>query len=288
MKRLTTCLTPLALLALAACATVEPPPQTVAIAFEAQVNGQPFQCGNSYTGIGTTQSTLTPTDYRFYVSGVQLQDQNGRWVPVALAQDGTWQRDNVALLDFENGQAPCRNGTPALNTSVRGQVPAGRYTAIRFTLGLPFEHNHGDPTTAPAPLNTTAMFWNWQGGYKFLRFDAVSNGLKPGAGEGNTGYNIHLGSTQCASATRTQAPSACQNSNRVDVVLNGFDPQRSRVVADVGPLMALANVDTNAPKTSPGCMSFPGDADCPPVMGALGLPYGGTPAPGPQKMFSLR
>jgi hypothetical protein len=72
------------------------------------------------------------------------------------------------------------------------------------------------------------------------------------------------------------------------VLLQGFDPHKSRVVADVGPLMASANVDTNAPKTSPGCMAFPGDSDCVPVMDALGLPYGDRTAPGPQRLFSLR
>ena len=34
-------------------------------------------------------------------------------------------------------------------------------------MGVPFESNHRDSTIAPSPLNITAMFWNWQGGYKF-------------------------------------------------------------------------------------------------------------------------
>ncbi|MEY2684366.1 MAG: hypothetical protein RJA09_1510 [Pseudomonadota bacterium] len=279
---------PLLATVMAACSGMDKTPQKITLAFDAAINGQAFRCGDSYTGVGTTKSTITPTDFRFYVSQVELQNQQGLWVPLTLDEDGKWQKGSVALLDFENGLAPCRNGTAATNTTVRGELPAGRYTGLRFTLGVPFEQNHGDPTTAPAPLNTTAMFWNWQGGYKFLRFDATSNGLKPGAGEGNTGYNIHLGSTQCAAASRTAAPTACQNSNRVAVLLQGFDPHKSRVVADVGPLMASANVDTNAPKTSPGCMAFPGDSDCVPVMDALGLPYGDRTAPGPQRLFSLR
>jgi hypothetical protein len=35
-------------------------------------------------------------------------------------------------------------------------------------------------------------------------------------------------------------------------------------------------------------MSFPNDADCPPVMGALGLSYGDAAAPGPQRLFTVR
>jgi uncharacterized repeat protein (TIGR04052 family) len=289
---------------LAACATAPTPPgaalaaaaQAVSVRFAAQINGQPFACGQSYAGVGTTRSTITPSDYRFYVSEVALIDAAGRSVPVALAQDGVWQVDNIALLDFENGTGPCRNGTTGMNTEVRGMVPAGQYVGLRFTLGVPFARNHGDPTVAPSPLNLTAMFWNWQGGYKFVKFDTASSGrpatmAAPHAqGGGNaSGFSVHLGSTVCASTSRTEAPKAeCANPNRVAVAFDRFDPSRQTVVADIGTVLAGANVDINTPNTSPGCMSFPGDADCPPVMGALGLVYGGTPAPGAQRLFGIR
>jgi uncharacterized repeat protein (TIGR04052 family) len=226
-----------------------------------------------------------------------LVDEAGRAVPVALVQDGVWQIDNIALLDFENGTGPCRNGTTGLNTEVRGTVPAGRYVGLRFTLGVPFARNHGDPTVAPSPLNLTAMFWNSQGGYKFVKFDTASSGLQAapaaaGSGHGRaaaSGFSVHLGSTMCAAPSRTEAPKAeCANPNRVAVAFERFDATKQTVVADIGAVLASANVDVNAPNTSPGCMSFPGDADCPPVMGALGLSYGGAAAPGPQRLFSVR
>lgn len=283
-----------ALLAACASAPTASGTQPVTLNFAAEVLGQPFQCGQRYTGIGSTGSTVTPSDFRFYVSEVHLLTAGGEAVPVQLAQDGVWQFQNVALLDFENGAGVCRNGTTGMNTQVRGTVPAGSYTGVRFTLGVPFALNHGDPTVAPSPLNSTAMFWNWQGGYKFLKFDTTSSGLspeKPGAAgpQGpTTRYSVHLGSTVCAAASRTSAPSACQNPNRVVVAFPDFDPGRHTVVADIGRVLAQANVDVNAPQTSPGCMSFPGDADCPPVMGALGLPFDSQPAPGPQQLFSRR
>jgi uncharacterized repeat protein (TIGR04052 family) len=269
----------------------------VTVRFAAQVNGQPFACGQSYAGVGTTRSTITPSDFRFYVSDLALVDEAGRAVPVKLTQDGVWQLDNIALLDFENGTGPCRNGTSGMNTEVRGTVPAGRYVGLRFTLGVPFARNHGDPTVAPSPLNLTAMFWNWQGGYKFVKFDTASSGLQsapasPGTGHGGaaaSGFSVHLGSTMCASPSRTEAPKAeCANPNRVAVAFDRFDPAKQTVVADIGAVLAGANVDVNAPNTSPGCMSFPGDADCPPVMAALGLAYGGVAAPGPQRLFTVR
>ncbi len=291
----------LSALLLAACASPSTPGQggagtmPVTLRFAAQVGDLPFECGRSYAAIGSTKSSVTPSDFRMYVSEVQLIDASGRAVPVTLAQDGTWQRGDVALLDFENGSGPCGNGTPAMNTTVRGTVPAGAYSGVRLTLGVPFASNHGDPTVAPAPLNTTAMFWTWQGGYKFLKFDAATTGrpaltAAPAADGGGSasGFSVHLGSTLCASPARTQPPSACQNPNRVTVQFDRFDLSRNIVVADIGAVLAGANVDVNAPGTSPGCMSFPKDADCPPVMGALGLAYDGVPAPGPQRFLRMR
>ena len=285
-----------AALALAACSTAPSTPKTaqVSLNFAAQINGQPFACGQRYDGVGTTGSSITPSDFRMYVSEVKLLRQDGSAVPVQLAQDGIWQHQNVALIDFENGTGPCRNGTTATNTAVRGQVPAGDYVGVELTVGVPFAQNHQDPTVAPAPLNSTAMFWNWQGGYKFIKFDTTSSGIstdKPAAPNAMgpvTRYSVHLGSTACAGDSKTQAPSACQNPNRMTVRLNQFDLAKNTVVVDMGAVLAQANVDVNAKGTSPGCMSFLKDADCPHVMSALGLAYDGVAAAGAQRLVSQR
>lgn len=281
---------------LAACSNMGPftSGQSVNIQFAGVINGQPFACGQSYANVGTTKSTITPSDFRMYVSEVKLVRKDGSTVPVALTQDGVWQYQNAALIDFENGTGPCRNGTAPTNTSVRGTVPAGEYTGVELTVGVPFALNHQDPTVAPSPLNSTAMFWNWQGGYKFIKFDTASSGVseqKPAAPNAMgpvTRYSVHLGSTMCASASKTQAPQACQSPNRVTVRFDKFDLAKGVVVADMGAVLSAANVDVNAQGTSPGCMSFPKDADCPPVMGALGLAYDGQAAAGPQRLLSVR
>lgn len=295
MKRLSAFVIPFALSACAVTPSHQSGTQHVEIRFAAQINGQAFECGKSYSGVGTTKSTITPSDFRLYVSQVELLTADGKAVPVSLTQDKTWQLENIALLDFENGQGPCRNGTPATNMSVRGSVPVGNYSGVKFTVGVPFARNHGDPTVSPAPLSSTAMFWNWQGGYKFIKFDTASSGqaaltAPPAAhGGGNaSGFSVHLGSTVCASASRTQAPSGCQNSNRMEIRLSDFNPANNVVVIDMGRVLANSNVDINAAGTSPGCMSFPKDADCLAVMGALGLAYDGVQAGGPQQLISKK
>jgi uncharacterized repeat protein (TIGR04052 family) len=278
--------------------------QNITLRFAAEIDGKPMRCGEAYEAVGTTKVRVTPTDFRFFVSSVELLDRAGRAVTLHLEQDGVWQLDRIALLDFEDGTGPCRNGTPAVNTTIRGWLPRGDYVGVRFTLGLPFERNHADPTTAPAPLNNTAMFWNWQGGYKFLRVDLATPRPSPAATTSNTapntapmrghgtgaasGFPVHLGSTQCASPAPTQAPMSCVNSNRVHVQLDSFDPARSVIVADIATVLARADLRINTPGTAPGCMSFPKDADCPPIMAALGLTYDGVASSKPQRLFSVR
>ncbi|MEL6495352.1 MAG: MbnP family copper-binding protein [Cyanobacteria bacterium J06623_7] len=143
----------------------------VTIDFAAYVGETEFACGESYDEVGSAASTITPTDFRFYVSDVALIDEDGNAVPVELEQDGKWQYQNTALLDFEDGTNTCDNGTADINTAVVGTVPEGDYRDLQFTLGVPQELNHDDAAIAPSPLNLTSMWWNWQGGYKFLRAD---------------------------------------------------------------------------------------------------------------------
>jgi uncharacterized repeat protein (TIGR04052 family) len=289
--------------------------QHIAVKFDAVVGDQNFACGKSYDGIGITKSRITPSDFRFFISGVELLDAKGNAVPLTLDQDGIWQYKNLALLDFENGSGSCRNGNVGLHTAVTGSVPKGKYRGVRFTLGVPFELNHGDPTIAPSPLNFTGMFWVWQSGYKFAKIDMASNGLTQAADAPSemsfknklaamekfaaasgvsgkrppraAGFSVHLGSTVCVSPTLTTPPSECKNPNRLTVTFDKFDSGKNVVVADLASLLQGANVDVNAPDTAPGCMSATDDADCLPVMSAFGLPYNDQPVV-PQRFFMVR
>lgn len=269
----------------------------VTIRFAAQVGDKPFACGDSYDGIGATRSRVTPSDFRFYVSDVQLVDASGKSVPLALEQDGRWQHANVALLDFENRTGPCLTGTNETRDVIVGTAPAGNYRGLRFTLGVPFGLNHADSTIAPSPLNLTSLFWNWQAGYKFLRIDLATSGrpqdMKPGdmprfgdrAASNRLGFAIHLGSTQCAADGTNKAPSACANPNRPTVEFPAFDPARNIVIADLKSVLEGVDVDTNQADSPAGCMSTPTDGDCNPLMRNFGLTFAG--AGGSQKFFRV-
>jgi uncharacterized repeat protein (TIGR04052 family) len=267
--------------AVAACATPTPPTtdtntdtappasgeaQPITLRFAAQVNGSPAACESAFQNVGLAESTISFSDFRFYVSDVRLVNGQGEEVPVTLNQDGLWQYENTTLLDFENATGACGEaGTEAMNDQIVGTVPAGEYNEVVFTLGVPFEQNHLDTTMAPSPLNVSALWWNWQVGYKFARVDLLVEGTEP------PGYNIHLGSTGCVSDSSVQAPTTdCANPNRVEVRLSGFDHATNTIVADAGALLQRADLSQNAPEP-PGCMSMTMDSDCPAVFTGLGL-----------------
>ncbi len=253
--------------------------QEVALRFKPVVGDKSFTCGQSYEGIGSTNSKITPTDFRFYVHNVRLIDAAGKETAVALEQDGKWQVDNLALLDFENGSGPCSNGTADTNDVIKGKAPTGKYVGVKFAVGVPFERNHADPAKAPSPLNLTQLFWVWNSGYKFARIEMQTTGLPQG-------WMLHLGSTGCQpGGTMQTIPAKCEFGNRAEITLSNFNVNGDVVVTDLKKLLDGANVDVNQPKTARGCMSAQNDADCAALFANIGLPFAGKESSG-QKFFS--
>jgi uncharacterized repeat protein (TIGR04052 family) len=274
--------------------------QEVEIKFSAMVGEKPFKCSESYSNLGTPPATITPTDFRFYVSDVVLIDASGKAVKLSLKQDGKWQYQNIALLDFENKSGACANGTVEIRDRVIGTIPKGNYKGLQFTLGLPSNLNHEDASLAPSPLNLTSLWWNWRGGYKFVRIDLKnqidsrmpaerlgekSNQVAHGKGShgdshvgGVQGFPIHLGSTGCKAEGKEQKPTSCINPNTAKVVFSNFDPAKNTVVADIKSLVSQTNLSVNQANTPPGCMSEPNDGDCTGIMTNLGLPFAGKTA----------
>lgn len=231
----------------------------VTVRFRAVVGDAELACGHQYPGIGVTQSTITPRDFRFYIHNVRLIDEAGNAIPIELKQDGKWQFDNVALLDFEDATGACRNGTPDTHREIEGTVPAANYRGLRFTLGVPEEKNHTDLTAMPSPLNLTAMSWTWNAGRKFARLDFSSTGAP-------RGYTLHLGSTGCApDGSRTK----CRAPNRSEIEIPAFDPAHDVVLADLKALLK----DTNVDEAGDGCMSSPDTPACGPLLANFGRTF---------------
>jgi hypothetical protein len=64
-------------LLLAPAAFLVAQPQPVSIQFKAVVGDAALACGKSYPNIGTTKSTISPRDFRFYIHNVRLLDHSG-------------------------------------------------------------------------------------------------------------------------------------------------------------------------------------------------------------------
>jgi len=244
----------------------QPETTEVTLNFTAMVGDEPAQCGETYPGIGTDEAEISFNDFRLYVSNVKLVTADGDAVAVAIDQDTPWQHQGVILLDFEDGTASCSEvGNAALNGQVTGIVPLGDYAGVQFDMGVPFELNHADVIAASSPLNIAAMWWNWQGGYKFMRADLMTDGAETPA------YNIHLGSTGCASPAGVVSPTeACAQPNITTITLTDFDFETDVIVADLGELLADVSLHDNTPMP-PGCMAGRDDPDCPAVYAGFGL-----------------
>ncbi len=237
--------------------------EPVSLAFAPRVGTEAFVCGETYSGLGSMAAELTPTDLRFFVHDVRLVEADGTEVRVHLDDDGRFQDGDVVLLDFEENCGDM--GNAETKTTIEGTVRPGDYTGIRFTIGVPEERNHADPTRAGAPLNLTAMWWNWNAGYKFVRFDARSSAF--------TGWRLHLGSTSCEGDMMGNA--SCDDRNAPEIAIDGFDPTAEAVQIDLAALVAGSDLG-NTGESPPGCLSGPDDPDCAPLFESLGLPFDGS------------
>jgi uncharacterized repeat protein (TIGR04052 family) len=237
----------------------------VDIPFLATWNGEPLACDSAEPAL---------TDLRFYVSDPQLIDSEGRIHDVRFATEMHWQNDAVALIDLENGEAACINGTPDVFNHLVGVARAGEYRGLRFTVGVPFSLNHANPLTAAPPLNDEAMHWHWRSGYKFLR---------AGIRTGNDGFWIHVGSTGCKGTVGHVT--GCRFPNRVQVELPEFIPGKSTVAIDLAALTAGVNLEDGKPGD---CSSGPAEISCLAAFGALGINHATGEQKGIQSVFSVR
>jgi uncharacterized repeat protein (TIGR04052 family) len=263
-----------------ACSSTESTSTDVSIDVSAVVGNRAFACNASYENVGVSKTTFKPLDFRMYVTDVVLVRADGTEVPVQL-NASPWQRGKFALLDFEDGTGTCVGGTKETNTALKGTVPAGTYTGVAFTIGIPESENHLDAATAPAPLNAPGMWWSWKGGYKYMRIDVET--------AKNKAYYLHLGASACDGDLAKGF--TCAAGNRPRVLLPKDAPLVSgvsNVQFDLAELWANVDIDAQIdPKVDfvNGCMAFPGDPECPQVFAKLGMAPDGSQGGTTQTVF---
>ncbi len=262
-----------------------PPPSAdrqVSLEFSAQAGQTPVGCGTPIAALGSGAVQAELNDLRFYVSELALVKADGTAETVQLAAN-EWQlpESGVALIDLEDGTGACADrGTAATNAAITGTVPAGNYTGLRMTLGVPSSHNHTDTAAAPAPLDIQAMAWSWQAGRKFVKIEVAPVGgvyrpanpdVTPPITEGQSPrWNLHLGSTGCTGNPVSGETVSCAAPNRVVLHFDNFNVDTQRLVLDLQTLLLSSNlsIDLGGPY---GCMSGKTDPECPAVFETMAL-----------------
>ena len=286
------------------------------IPFAAVVGDASVECGEDYLNVGSDATTVSFVDFRFYVHDFKLVTDAGTEISVSLDDvltDGSdesspSQNSRVAQLDFRDtlGCEAEADANPNFNDGVQvtATVEEGvTISAIRFTLGVPFDLNHKDQAAADEPLRNpgraSGAGWNWQGGYKFTGIDVAPVGgwTDPQDGErtGNR-WNMHLGSTGCpVSVSDLESgtePETCENPNRPEITieLGAIDVEQAEIVIDYAALVSGVSVAQDE-GGAPGCMSGTTDPECGVVFANLGLGLdlgAGENAESEQSVFSVR
>ncbi len=235
------------------------------IPFVATWDGVPLTCDGGDRAL---------TDLRFYISNPQLVADDGKTRDIGFTVEKAWQNDVVALIDLEDATGACQNGTGEVAMQLVGVARSGTYSTLRFTVGVPFRLNHGNPLAAPPPLDDPDMHWHWRSGYKFLR---------AGVRNGPDSFWIHVGSAGCEGTVGNIT--GCRFPNRIEVELDGFVPGESRVAIDLARLTAGTDLGDGV---ATDCSSGPAEEACIAPFRALGIDFATGQQDGAQTVFSLQ
>jgi uncharacterized repeat protein (TIGR04052 family) len=266
----------------------------ITLRFAAAVGIYPFECGAVYTGVGSSSSTVTPTDLRLFVSDVQLIEADGTRVPLEIDEFEPFQSNSVALLDFADGTGACSNADSALNAQITGVAPEGTYVGLSFSTSVPLDINHTDPTLNAPPLHPSNMTWSWLLGYKFLTaglkqvdstsvvdLDAGADAAVPAPVPATGAAELHVGSIGCYNPPMSDpATVECGKPNRNSITLSGFDPFENTVVLDVAQLFAKVDL-------SQVVMCHSATDGCADMFPSIGLDYATGRATAEQTAFRV-
>ncbi len=148
-------------LVLQSCKDEEPAPvpgkSSATITFDARWEGTPFQIQQVY--LDDFGNRIRCDKFMNYFSFIKLVAEDGSEV---LVKD-------FVLADYTD------------NNSYTAEVPSGKYTALKFGIGVDRDYNKDqDPAQYPSssPLSVAGsqgMFWVWNTGYIFAKFEGKAD-----------------------------------------------------------------------------------------------------------------
>jgi hypothetical protein len=115
-----------------------------------------------------TGDTLTFSEFSFYLCNIRLQKEDGSW----------WsETESYHLLSAKSAD------DAKINLQ---NVPAGKYKAMEYTLGVDSLRNVSGAQTGDLAVSK-GMFWDWNSGYIMLK----AEGMSPQSSTGS--FAFHLG-----------------------------------------------------------------------------------------------
>jgi hypothetical protein len=138
----------------------------VELTIDPVLGDQPFVYGEP--NVSPAGGTITPINFRFYVSEVRLVTVGGDAVLVDLVTDaGLPEPYGVHFFNAED----------ATSRTLKVLAPTGAYTGVTFLLGLNGACNTSAFAFRNPPLSVTSqMTWPGPFGYLFLRYESLSSG----------------------------------------------------------------------------------------------------------------
>ena len=205
---------------LGGCDSADAPtgPVAVRLDVEAFAGGAAFRAGQPFTVDGRTGQLDVA---RFYLSGLTLLHEDGREIAVIADAPVTVRAQDESGAEIQHAvdERYVLVDAAARVPVALGEVPAGRYTGMRFTLGVDGLDNRAATEDFPAghPLapQEPSMHWSWNSGYVFLRLDGLLDVDGDGVVDASTGtpgdpasgqWRLHLGLTANATTVTLAEP----------------------------------------------------------------------------------
>lgn len=173
---------------------------------------------------------LRVTELKYYISGIELVRADGSVYQDPMSNDGS---KGFYLIDEAKGED---------NVVVLNDIPESAFTDLRFTIGV--DGNQVEEGAQTGALDVTNnMFWNWNAGWIFVRFQGES----PSSTEENNEVAFHIGGYQESG----ENPMLANNLKTVTIPL-GYEVK----VAEGRLPTAHINVDVMKLFSSPNVIDF--------------------------------
>lgn len=151
---------------------------TVTLEFDNRVGAQNLEMG-SKTYKNALNEDFTVTTFNYFVSNIKLKKADGTEVK------------------FEDQYFLVREADPKSLVVSLKDVPAADYTSVSFVVGVDSLKSVADIAKRTGVLDVAsygddAMYWSWNSGYIFMKFEGISPAAPPRA-NGTRLFQMHVG-----------------------------------------------------------------------------------------------